>query len=373
MLRRASFRYVFAFTLSALLVSACSASPGGSPKGGGPGEPLPPKGPYASLQGIWQETRASSGDFRNPTTGYEFSATEGFSTQLIIGADGSYYQVYYSSGYHQDCTAPITYTEQSDGTVAVDGSRLTLQPSHHQVVVTGCNGSTVDLGSTAIGYSFDVRQEFFEDSGRKYYMNLVGGPHPLELELLHHAPASPGLQPSQPADFELGTYTMFTEFVGTWTPSPGSLLDFYDPDTNEYYVPAKDGNEHAWLRFYDDPDTSYELASLWRDPYGQGVCRKDHIYWERGKSTFALLESDATSAFTHVRFEASDARLIVVISNCGELSQAVGYELTPLTTYYRLRYSADLGESISLNCNWDRSEWQYMLCGATGWTTFTRR
>lgn len=371
MSRSAWFHSVVTFTLAALLLAACAGSTG--PGGGGPGGPPepPPSGPYAALQGIWQETRASSGDFRNPTTGYEFSATEGFSTQLIIGADGSFYQGYYSSGYHAACTAPITYFEQSVGTVAVSGDQLTLQPTQHEVVVTGCNGSVVDLGRAPMTYTFEVVQQFSDASGRIYYMNLAGGAHPLELQLLHHEPAAQPLRRPQPADFELGSDAMFLDFVGTWSASSGSRLDFYDPATNEYYVPDLDGNHHQWIRFYDEPARNYEFATVWRDPYGQGVCKKNHIYWEQGKTTFHLLEAAADGAFAHVRFEPTAARLIVVISNCDELSQTLGYELPLVTSYYRLRYIAP--DHISINCNWERTEWQYLMCEGGDWASFGRR
>jgi len=372
----APYHAAFTFMVTTLLLGACSSTTGPSDPGGPPPGGPPPSGPYAALQGIWQETRASSGDFRNPSTGYEFSATEGFSTQLIIGADGAYRQAYYSSGYHSACTAPITYFEQSVGTVAVSGNHLTLQPSQHRVTVTGCNGSVVDLGKTPIAYTFEVVQQFYDASGRIYYMNLDGGPHPLELELLHHAPASSPLTQPQPVDFELGSEPMYLQFMGTWSASKGSRLDFYDPDTNEYYIPDLDGNHHQWISFSDEPERNYEFATVWRDPYGQGVCKKNSIYWERGKTTFYLLEADAEGAFAHVRFEPTDARLIVVISNCDDLSQTIGYELPLVTSYYRFRYTAAAdpqNDSVSLNCNWERTEWQFMMCEDEDWASFTRR
>jgi len=380
----------FTFLVMTLLLGACASAtgPGGTPPPGGPppggpppggpppGGPLPPSGPYEALQGIWQETRASLGDFRNPTTGYEFSATEGFSTQLVIGATGSYRQTYYASGYSSACSLHITYLEQSVGTVAVSGNQLKLQPTEHKVVVTGCGAGTVDLGRAPVEYTFTVRQEFFDASGRNYYLDLEGGPHLLELQGLYNAPASPPVTQPQPADFELGTVPVYLEFLGTWSPAVGSRLDFYDPDTNEYYIPDLDGNPHKWIRFYDEPDRNYEFANVWRGTLSQGVCKNNEIYWERGKTVFQILENDSSGVFGHVRFEPTDARLIVVVSNCEELDHVVGYELPLVTSYYRFRYQGAggaLSDYLGFNCYWDRTEWQYMMCGDTNWGSFYLR
>lgn len=371
MRRFAPFHTAISLAVSLLISGACSLAAAAPP---------PPSGDFAALEGIWQQTRSSGSDFRNLTTGYEFSATEGFSTQLIVGDTGNYYQAYFSSGYQPSCSNQLTYFEQSAGTVAVSGNQLTLQPSQHQVTVTGCNPGVTDLGTAPIVYTFAVRQQFYDASGRTYYMSLEGGPHPLDLVLLHHAPASPPYQPAQPEDFLVGTTQMFAEFMGTWTPNAGSRLDFYDPATNQYYVPDRDGNHHHWLRFYSEVDRNYEFATVWRDPYGQGVCRKDYIYWERGKTLFYLLEGDSTGAFGHVRFQATEARLLVDVSECGELDYAQIYSLTPTTSYYRFRYISNedefghpTAESMSINCYWERSEWQYMLCEDTNWQSYNKR
>lgn len=62
------------------------------------------------LVGIWQETRASGGDYTN-NYGEDFSATSGFSVQLRISEDGSYRWSHYAAGVAPNC-AHVSYFDR---------------------------------------------------------------------------------------------------------------------------------------------------------------------------------------------------------------------------------------------------------------------
>lgn len=323
----------------------------------------------ADLVGIWQQTRASAGDYRNLTTGYEFTATSGFSAQLVIGVDGGYYMAYYSSGYQTGCAVPVSYFEQSRGAAGWEGSRLLLQPVEHRLDVNGCtNPGSYDLGTDPIVFAATVVEAFDFYGLRSYTLTLDGGPHPLELGLLHHEPLMPGYQPEQPADFVLGDVAVYREFVGTWAYSEGSRLDFYDPRTGAYYLPEFDGTGHEWLRF---GETDYELARAWRDYNLEGVCKKDYVYYERGTPTMTVTEapqSEGADIVGHLRLRAFEARLVVNIHDCEGYEQTSRYDLVPQTSYYTWRYRPEtdylvrIPEGLTLQCPWPRAEWQFMVC-----------
>lgn len=323
----------------------------------------------ADLVGVWQQTRASAGDYRNLVTGYEFTATSGFSAQLVIGADAGYYMAYYSSGYQTGCAVPVSYFEQSRGAARWEGARLVLQPVEHRLDVNGCtNPGTHDLGTDPIVYGATFTEGFDYSGLRSYTLTLDGGPHPLELDLLHHEPLMPGYQPEQPADFVLGDVAVYREFVGTWAYSEGSRLDFYDPRTGAYYLPEFDGTGHEWLRF---GETDYELARAWRDYNLEGVCKKSYVYYERGTPTMAVTEAPQTEGgdiLGHLRLRAAEAKLIVDIHDCEGYDQTLRYDLIPQTSYYTWRYRPEtnylvhIPEGLTLQCPWPRAEWQFMVC-----------
>lgn len=315
-------------------------------------------------------------DFYVPSTGYEFSGSQGFSTKLVIYGDGGYTNQYYASGYHSGCSSLSTYFEASYGTVSVSSETLTLQPAKHEVALTGCGTEKIDLGTDPLELTMTLSNRYYEASGRVYYMNLEGGIHPLDLELLHKDPPEPGYQPPQPADFVVGDTVMFQEFMGLWTPSPNTKTDFYNPSTGEFYFPERDGTANEWLWFGED---KYELASVkWHYLLGQGVCKKREIYWERGDPRFYLADTASDMSFLHFRAEAEVAHLVVEITECGDLDGAVIYDLTPLTTYYMFRYVPDgqyQNENVAFRCgDFEWSEYQYMICGGmSDWWKAERR
>ncbi|MBW7917632.1 MAG: hypothetical protein H3C53_13245 [Trueperaceae bacterium] len=344
-----------------------------------PGAPAAAGGALGDLPGIWQQTRASAGDYRNLTTGYSFTATSGFSVKLVIDPGGGYYMAYYSSGIQSNCARGMSYYEQSTGTLRVEGSRLVLQPTAHRLDATGCdNPGSHDLGTDPIVYDFRLEQSFDYRGLRTYRLTLEGGPHPLELQLLHHEPLMPGYQAEQPADFVLGDVAVYREFIGTWAYSQGSRLDFYDPATGVFYVPELDGTGHEWLRF---TASEYEFARAWRNYNLEGVCKKDYVYYERGTPRFSITDPPRTeggTSFGHLRLSASAAKLIVTIRECDELDQVLRYDLIPQVSYYTWTYRPEtheyitIAEGFSLQCPWPRDEWQFMICDEE-WNHFVRR
>lgn len=321
------------------------------------------------LVGIWQETRASSGDYRDLGTGREFTATSGFSAQLRIGADASYYMAYYTSGYETNCALQYSYYEQSTGTLRADGGRLVLQPAQHRVDVAGCtNPGSQDLGTDPLVYDFVIKESFDLNGLRSYDLVLTGGPHELDLELLHHTPLMPGYQPVQPADFVLGDVAVYSEFVATWAAAYGSDLNFYNPSTGAFYLPEYNGSSHEWLRF---GEADYELAHAWRSYNYEGICKKDYVYYERGTPTFSITQPaqyQGGNIIGHLRLRALAATVIVNIFDCDELDQVLRYDLVPQTSYYTWNYRpetndiAHIPDGFTLMCPWPRAEWQFMVC-----------
>src|SRR5690606_38312926 len=111
----------------------------------------------------------------------------------------------------------------------------------------------------------------------------------------------------------------------------------------------------------------YEAAVALQNVNNEGVCKLDLIYYERGSAAFAVLEDveELGSHFVgHAAFVASDSRLIVNIRECDEKNRSVRYDLDPLTSYFRWVYfSLDRPpESFTLGCDFEKSEWQSLLC-----------
>jgi hypothetical protein len=324
--------------------------------------------PLGDLVGIWQMTRASGGDYKNMTTGFSFSMTSGFSTLLKIRPNGDYLMQFYSSGVASNC-AFASSLENSVGTVTYQGDQLMLQPAWHTLEVSDCDASTpdkVEFGTDPIVYTFKLREEFDFNGLRGIKMELTGGVIPFDLELLHREPLMPGYQPKQPADFVLGTDPPYTEIAGLWTPHPDSDINFYNPQTGEFYLPEYNGAEHSYLRFHEDG--SYEMARYWGNYSYEGVCEKDYIYYERGTPTFSITHPQEYDA----QFQATDARLIVNVRDCDEDTAVLRYNLVPQVSYYRWRLRPEtndlvyISEGFSIQCLWEMSEWQFMFCDGYG-------
>lgn len=332
----------------------------------------PAMSPLGDLVGIWQMTRASGGDYKNLNTGFTFSMTSGFSTLLKIRANGEYLMQFYSSGVSSTCSF-ASHFDNSAGTVSYQGNQLILQPQWHTLEVSDCDASTpdkVDLGTDPIIYTFKLEEEFDFKGLRGIKLELEGGVIPFDLEGLHREPLMPGYQPAQPADFVLGIDPAYQELAGLWTPHPHSDINFYNSQTGEFYLPEYNGAPHEYLRFNNDG--SYEMAKVRRNYNIEGVCKKDYIYYERGTPSFAITEPpqyQGAHVIGHAKFQATDARLVVNIRECGQDDGVLRYTLVPQVSYYRWNFSPEtndtiyIPEGLSMECAWEKSEWQWMFCG----------
>ncbi len=326
--------------------------------------------PLGDLVGIWQMTRASGGDYENLTTGYAFSMTSGYSSLLKIRADGSYMMDFSSAGVSSNC-AMVSSLEQSAGTVTYRGDQLILQPAWHTIKLDNCTSlSKQGMGTEPIVYTFTLSEEFDIHGLRGKKLELTGGPIPLDMDLFHPEPLMPGYQPQQPTDFVLGTDPPYQEFLGLWAPSPDSDVNFYNPQTGEFYFPEWNGASHNYLRFNNDG--SYEMAVEAKDyNYYEGICNRGYIYYEKGIPTFSITESPRNPGdYTrgHAQFKAIDARLVVNIRDCDEDNGVRRYNLTPQISYYTWELLPANGhpDMFYMQCPWEKSEWQFMFCGSYG-------
>jgi hypothetical protein len=319
--------------------------------------------PLGALVGIWQQTVAAGGDYKNLNTGYTFSMISGYSVLLKIRANGDYVMQFSSSGVTSNC-ALASSLESSVGTVTYQDNQLILQPEWHTLEQTDCDASTpdkVDLGTEPIVYTFELREEFDMEGLRILELILTGKGNPLDLTILHREPLMPGYQSAQPTDFVLGTDPPYQEIIGLWAQQQSSDVNFYNPQTGEFYLPEWNGAVHYFLRF--QPDGTYELGKAW-DNYADydGICNKDYVYYERGVPTFSITESQEDGdVLGHTRFQATDARLIVNIRDCGNDDQVLRYSLVPQISYYQWEYWPSYNR-FYLNCAWEKSEWQFMIC-----------
>jgi hypothetical protein len=348
-----------------------ASNPATNPLATTPTQPAQNTSPLGDLVGIWQMTRASGGDYKNLSTGFSFSMTSGFSTLLKISTNGTYLMQFYSSGVASNCAFASNF-ENSAGTVTYQGNQLILQPAWHTLEVTDCDASTpdkVDLGNDPIIYTFKLAEEFDYNGLRGMKLELTGGVIPFDMELLHREPLMPGYQPKQPADFVLGSDPPYQEILGLWTPYPNSDINFYNPQTGEFYLPDYNGAEHSYLRFNNDG--TYEMARFAGNYSYEGICEKDYIYYEKGVPSFSITEPpqyQGGNVIGHAQFKATDARLIVNIRDCDEDTGVLRYNLVPQISYYKWNFRPEsneyvyIPEGLSMECAWERSEWQFMFC-----------
>lgn len=317
----------------------------------------------AELVGIWQETRASAGDYTNGF-GEDFSITSGFSVQLKIAANGSYYFAHFASGASQTCRE-VSYYDQSVGVAKLEGDTLTLLPSERRMDVTDCTDSgSFDVALDPIPLTIDVKDAFHYYGGlRTSVMHVEGGPHPLDLTLLVRPPLETPEQAAQPSDFMLGVDPPYQELQGLWAPSSGSDTTFIDTVRDEYYFPEPNGARHQWIRFTGD---SYEAAAALNGMNADGVCKLDGIYYETGSALLQVVEDvggQGNHFVGHMRLDAARGILILRVRECGEDDGTYTYGLPAYQSYYRFVFFTEDPVSFSLDCSaFPQSEWQPMLC-----------
>ena len=318
----------------------------------------------AELVGIWQETRASAGDYHN-SWGENFSITSGFSVELRIRENGEYYYANSASGV-RSC-GQVTYLDHSTGYAVLEGDVLILHPSQRLLEVLDCTTNDV---RTLANDPIELRITNFKEARhfygglRTYAMEMEGGPQPYYLTLLNRAPLAEPEQPAQPADFVLGTADA-GGMQGLWTPDPGTDTKFFNPTTGEYYFPTPNGASHHWLRF-DAGSHAYETAVALRQINSDGACKSDIIYYETGEARFATTD-DVGGGGVHfvgnLRLEGTAARLIVNIRDCAPDNEVLIYDVPPQISYYRWIWFKDAPERITMDCGtFPQSEMQSTLC-----------
>jgi hypothetical protein len=342
--------------------------------GGLPDVEIPNGSVPSELVGVWQETRASSGDYTNEF-GEDFSATSGFSAQLKITAEGKYYFVHFASGVSPSC-AFVSQMDQSVGSAVLEGNTLTLTPTTRRLDTDNCTNSAstfVELDPLVFTVTLSEDRQFYGGM-RSYKLGIEGYSIPLELSSLFREPSYAPVQPELPTSFMDVVDDPYQEFQGLWVAAAGTDANFYNPDTDEFYLPELNGSPHQWLRFNEN---TYEGAVALQNVNSEGVCKLDLIYYEKGTATLAITE-DVGGQQTHfvgnTTFVSQDSRLIVTIRECDEDSGSYRYDLTPLTSYFRWIYFSPNNppESFTLSCDYEQSEWQSLLCG-NGIVGFSRR
>lgn len=330
-----------------------------------PSPPAPTGNVPPELVGIWQDTKASSSDYKNVTTGETFTLTKGYSAQLKFKANGQFYFAHLSTGASDTC-AYVNYFDQMTGVAVFQNNQLTLTATERRLDITNCtNSRSLDLTKNPLSFNVTLAEAQSELGEPSYTLALAGSDYTLNMKVLQREPPSNPDQPAQPQGFQLGTDGVYSDFNGLWTPDPGSSTDFYNPQTGAFTIPVLNGSDHRWLRFSAD---GYETAKVWVNQYylSPGACKKDLIYYEKGTALFKVTE-DVGGMGTHfvgdVRLQASDARLIVNIRDCDSDNGVKRYTLKPLAGYFRWIYYKDTPERISLGCLYQPlNVWQFGVC-----------
>ena len=325
----------------------------------------------AALVGIWQQTVSSGGDYTNTVTGEQFRQSSGFSAKLVLNPDGRYSLQHYSQGVSSSC-ARVSYFDESAGTALVQEDRLILRPTQRTLTINNCTNSgkrTLSNNPIVFSASLEYYETLIKETTLK--LSLRNGPFPLDLKLLQLDPSIQLDPPTQPETFQLGEDPPYREILGLWADAADSDINFYNAQTGAFYIPKYNARENRWLRFFPG---GYELAKVFDNASIEGVCKKDLIYYEKGTATFKVTEVRNDTYTGDVRFEASEARLIVTIrgEGCGGFAGTKKYDLEPLTAYYKFGFTQSVG--FQLGCEWPRHQWQFAVCvNNAGWNSYRKR
>lgn len=325
----------------------------------------------ALLVGVWQQTASSADDYTNTVTGERFRLGSGFSVKLILHADGRYALQHYTQGVSSSC-ARVSYLDDSVGTATVQDNRLVLRPSQRTLTIVNCTSPgkrTLPNNPLVFNASLEYYETLIKEVTLK--LELQGGPFPLSLKLLQLDPMLELPPPAQPEGFQLGQDPPYRELLGLWADAQDSDTGFYNPQTGAFYIPKYNARENRWLRFVSG---GYELAKVFEDANTEGVCKKDLIYYEKGSALFQVLNVNNNTYTGDVRFQASEARLIVQVrgEGCGSFAGTRRYNLKPLTAYYKFGFTESVG--FQLGCEWPQHRWQFAVCvNGAGWNSYRKR
>lgn len=329
--------------------SSGGSSSGGSSGGAASGSVAP------GLAGIWQETVASGSDVTD---------TRGYSARLKIRENGQF-TFELATSESPTCTD----LERIVGSADFSEEQLVLRPT--QRTLKSCKSGDQTLSNDPLRFKATITPYETLIKEPSLALELTEGPYALKLKLLHRTTPAKPAQPPQPSDFRLGSDAAYDVLLGTWAPSEGSDLGFYDPTTGRSYVPKYNGSEHRWLRFTAE---GYELATSFENAGGPGggLCKKDIVYYESGVPAFTTLRESNGTFEGDVRFQASVARLVVTIRDCEEDDGTKSYELEPLTSYYKWQYTAQVG--FVMGCEYPKTDYQFATCtNGVGWNTLRKR
>ncbi len=247
--------------------------------------------------------------------------TQGYSAQFKVKPSGEFYFAHYSSGVAPDCPS-VSFFDQMVGLAEFSEGRLTLRPRERTLSVSHCERS----GSSA-------------------------------------PPES-----AQPSEFQIGQDAAFQEFIKRWGRYD---VDFVDFASNTYRFPECCG-EHRFLRFRED---GYELGFSFLNAQLEGVCKKDILYFERGQSRVMVTEQRGLDTSQgDLLLQATEARFVVRIRECGDDDGVTEYAVTPQVGYYRFSYTTPAGgESLMLGCSYPLSHFsRFTVCyDANPWVTLS--
>lgn len=360
------YRTIFALLL--FLVACGEVKSGTNPPGDNPSTGSFP----AELSGVWQDTRSSSGEFTNVYTGITFTMTQGYSAQFKVKPNGEFYFAHYSQGVSSTCPL-VSFFDQMVGLAEWSGDRLTLRPRERRLDVQNCaNSGSLSLALDAVTFEASLTDyPTFIDTSLQ--MELSGGPYPLKFKLLNRTPPKDPTQPLQPEGFQLGSDTPYQEILGRWGRRE---VDFYDPQTGAYQFPQKFG-DHQFIRFLPE---GYEMGFGFNGGNQAGACKRNLIYFERGKALFAITSwRSADTAQGDLRLEPTEARLITRVRECDSDNEVKEYTLKPLTSYHRWSYTdPSAGEDFMMGCHYPGHAWSFAVCystsyGTSPWINFERR
>jgi len=350
--------------LIALALTACQGAVGEVPPVNQPPTPLAPE-----LVGVWQESLASGGEYRDDGTGLTFDMTSGYNAVLKLRESGHYHFSFYAAGVTHDC-AFVAQFDQSVGVVSVSGSTLTLTPSERRLDVTDCDGdSSRTLANDPLEFAMALVAGHDFNGMRSQTLELTGGPVPFRLDVLHQEPSATPYVPAQPEDFVLGDGSPVAGLTGLWKASAGDPANYFDPEAGTFLLPGEGEFDYQQFALGDD---WYELSRTWTSYDVSGVCQKDYVYFERGTPTLSQvydIYEDGSYRIGHARLEATEAALAVQIRECGDDDGAYFHELVPVTSYYQWDLWAAGADATSdpamlkLGCLDELNEWQFMVCG----------
>jgi hypothetical protein len=361
-------------TLTLALLVACEGGAPASPRPAsmnpGPDSETPDSGTVEpGLVGIWGEIWSSGQTLEVGVTGETVTVSSGLSAQLKVRANGTYTLEVSTGGYSSSCPS-VQLIDRSEGSADFGAGRLVLRPRSRTLDVRACSDSGLrTLSNDPIRFEASISAYRTISAEPSLQAELRGGPYSLTLKRLD-PPLEPTANP-QPADFVLGEFTGITELFGLWA-APDADLSFYDPTTGRATFIADNLRENRWLRFSDDG--TYQLGAQLLDTGGPGGggCKRDVIYFERGRTQLSILTT-GDDARGDVRFDGEAATVVERLRDCGEDDGVRTRALVPGPSYARWELASRI-DRLTIGCIFPQSRMQFTTCtNQIGYNTYGRR